>query len=285
MSLQGPEKKDLVSTGETHQLPETRTGTIGDRQVVVYDSRTATQSPLERMAQIFQARCSQLLRRSLESNRYATQHLHQYGEGKIFVLLGNSTAGKTSIVRQLMRDALEFTESGMDMDFPLQDAAAIQEKAPELYGRMARAMEPKFISFAVMWGDEPHWKSGVTEAQLKDAQDALQEVRKMGFDVVSQDADAVRTKTPELYARMAQAMEHRDIARALFGDEVHWKPGITQLELKDAQEALDEARSHIDTYFPLPAQKRGKEYVAKMEEAVIERSAQGTSVIFTQKSR
>jgi len=271
-----PENQDIPKSGAT-PLPPTTTGTMGDHQIVLYDPKVASQSPLKRIAQTFQERVSQLLRRSLEKERYAAQHLKQYGEGKIFVLLGHSTAGKTSIIKQLRREQPEWIESGQDIHFPSQDADLVRSRAPELYERMAPAMEHVDIGHAVM-GDVVLWKPGISKAVQADAQAALEEARKMGLDTPSRDADIVKDMEPELYKRMAQAVEHGDIARVLFGDRPpRWKADIPPHVKEDAQKAFEEAKRKKDTF---PLVDYTQEHERKMEEEVIEHAMRGESVIF-----
>lgn len=276
MTLKGPEAQDQMSEGAT-PLPETKTGEMGNRQVVLYDPKVAYPFSIERVSQIFLETNAELFRRSLEADRYAAEHLRRYGEGKIFVLLGHSTAGKTSIIGQLRRDSPEWVESGMDMDFPSQDADELRRKAPALYERMARAMDHADIGRAVM-GHAVAWKPGISKEIREDAQAALDDARKIGFDPPSLDADTVRRMEPVLYGRMAQALEHRDIARALFGHEApRWKSGISEEELKDAQAALEEAKMKRDDF---PLVNYEEEHERKMEETVIARAMRGESVIF-----
>ena len=276
MALKLPEAQDLTGQGAT-VLPETKTGSMGDRQIVLYDPKVAHPFSVENMSQIFLDRTSQLFRRSLEADKYAAQHLRQYGEGKIFVLLGHSTAGKTSIIKQLRSESPEWGESGEDMDFPSQDADEVRTRAPALYERMARAMEHADIGRAVLTNTRL-WKPGISKEIRDDAEAALDEARKMGFDPPSRDADTVRSMEPVLYEKMAQALEHRDVAIALFGHEApHWKPDIPEAVLKDAQVALEEAKNKRDE-FPLVHYE--EEHERKMEETVIERAMHGESVIF-----
>ena len=252
---------------------QSKTGKMGDQQIVRYNPRIIQQAPVKKIATIFQAIISHQLRRSLEAEKYALQHLRQYSEGKIFVLLGNSTAGKSPIIRQLRKEAPEWEESGMDIDFPLQDAETARAEFPELYAKIILATEPVDIGRAIRIGLEPHWKPDISEETLRDAKEALGELKTM-MDPASRDANLVRNQTPELYSRMAQAMEHQDIACALFANRVRWKPDITKEVLKDAQEALKAAKKEKYDI------KREEEYTRKMDEAVIEQSREGTSVIF-----
>lgn len=274
MTLQGPLRQEIPSSGPS-QLPESKAGEMGERQIVRYDPRMADPLGLERMEHFVQERTAMFLRRSLEADRYAAQHLRQYGEGKIFVLLGHSTAGKTSIIKQLRSEHSEWLESGCDINYPSQDADLVRARAPTLYTRMVLAMDHVAIGRAID-NDEPIWKTGISKEVQEDALLALEEARKMGFDGPSQDADEVKRKEPALYARMALALEHREIAYTIFGGkQPQWKPGITSEVQQDAERAIDEAKTKRATfrlYHP--------EHERIMEEEVIENAMQGKSVIF-----
>ncbi len=143
--------------------------------MVVYDSKFA-QPHVDRISLLFQASCKS----DFESEKYAAKHLKQYGEGHIFILLGTSTAGKTSIMHQLMEEVPNTVGTSMDEYGPAYDADLIRENAPELYAKMALAMEHSDIAHAVFASKEDAvlWKENTSAEVLQNAQDALVQARK-----------------------------------------------------------------------------------------------------------
>lgn len=263
-----------VPVVDATSVPETEPRDRVELQVVCYDPHVADPWGLKRVEHFVEDRTSLFLKRSLEADRQAVQHWRQRGEGRIFVLLGHSTAGKTSIIKELRKEHPEWIESGMDMYFPMMEVAYLREQAPELYQRIALAIEPADIGRAL--GDVVSWKSAVPKAVQEDALAALEEAKKIVFDHPSRDANMVNQREPELYAKMALGLEHRDIAYALFGNEPpRWKPGITAEVQKEAQAALEEAKSK-GRAIPMVEE----EYERIMEEEVIEQAMGGGSVIF-----
>lgn len=143
--------------------------------IVVYDPKAAILSPADKISLLFQASCKP----AFESEKYAAKHLKQYGEGHIFILLGTSTAGKTSIMRRLMEEVPNSIGTSMDEYGPDHDADLIREHAPELYAKMALAMEHSDIAYAVFAGagDAVRWKENLSEEVIQNAKEALEQAR------------------------------------------------------------------------------------------------------------
>lgn len=175
MTLEGPSRQEQSTQG-TSSLPATRTGAMGDHQIVRYDPKIADPFGLQRLSQVFQERTSQLLRRLLETDRYAIQHLRD--RGTIFVLIGTSTAGKTSVTRQLAKEAPGLVELGLDdyadLHVAEMDADLLRTHTPELYEAMAPAFaHAEDIAYAIFGDKEPKWKPGISKETLEKAQKAL----------------------------------------------------------------------------------------------------------------
>src|SRR5262249_12522808 len=93
------------------------------------------------------------------------------------------------------------------------------------------------------------------------------------------DAALIREQAPELYAKMALAMEHSDIAYAVFageGDAVCWKEDLSADVLQDAKEALEQARELVDSFprVPFPIVE------SRMMDHIISESTRGKNVVF-----
>jgi chloramphenicol 3-O-phosphotransferase len=275
MELQGPNTPSTMSQS-TPSAP--KTGSMGDRQIVRYDPKIIDSFSVKRWSLIFSEIMFQFLRRSLEADRMAVQHFRQYGEGKIFVLLGHSTAGKTSIIQELKKAHPEWIESGGDLYFPTQTALDLKKRAPSLYETLSKALEDRYIGLALFSDKEPEWKSGISKVVQQEARKALEEGRKIRSSSESIDADTVKRLEPKLYERMAKALEHPEIAIAIFGNSrPRWKQNISDSVKQDAQKALEEAKNKArEGYFPLYDEELEK----KMEEEVIALAMQGKSVIF-----
>ncbi len=145
--------------------------------MVIFNPKRVEASHVDRVTILFQSTCKS----ALESEKYAARHLKQYGEGQIFILLGTSTAGKTSIMHQLMKEIPDSIGTSMDKYGPAHDADLIRKHVPQLYAKMLLAMEHSDIAYAVFagQGDAVRWKENVSEETLRDAKEALKQARQM----------------------------------------------------------------------------------------------------------
>lgn len=272
MSLEIFPNKDVTSS--TTPPSDTKAKKAEEHRIVPY-SKTAPQTKPEQISHLFFVIIPQLYSRALDANIYASEHLRAYGKGKIFILLGTSTAGKTSIIKELMSKNPRWNESGLDMYFPLIDAKIVQKRAPVLYAKLAASMEPKYIGNAVM-GDKPHFKPNSTKEEQAAAEAALKEIDKMGwFDLPAKDADNIQKAEPELYKIVAQAMEHRDIALTIFGERTEkWKQIPTDAQKK----ALKVLRGKKAT-IPFAQKEFFEEHERIMAKDAIESAVRGQDII------
>lgn len=103
---------------------------------------------------------------------------HQYFVGDIVVLVGTSTAGKTSIIKALTRmDGRK--EDGVDLRCLDIDLKALNSHNPrEVQLLISVFKKPTDVALAILDGDRS-WKEGVTEDQKKQAEEAIKVVKDM----------------------------------------------------------------------------------------------------------
>jgi hypothetical protein len=271
--MEFPEKIDFNDATPT-PLAKT-TIKKGEHRIELYNPKLGKDTAPEQVYHLYLDIVPELCRQSLASNIFAYQHLRSYGEGKIFVLLGNSTAGKSSIIKALMKQNPRWEESGPDMYFPLLDAREIEKRAPQQYARLVKAMDPTAIGRAATGGN-PRFRPNIPDAVRQDAEASLQEIKKMGiFDIPTKDADSIKKCERRLYDIVSQAMPHRDIAFAVFDAQEKW----TKEPTPEQRKALEELRGKKDQ-FPSYVEEYSEEHERIMEEDVIEKAMHGGQVIF-----
>ena len=118
-------------------------------------------------------------RKTLKMVGSEAQDLKQIESGRIIVLLGQSTAGKTSIIKELEKQIPGVLGVGLDEYIPEQASKFLQEREPELYGIMARALVgPIDIAEGVFgMSDRILWKKDASQDECQAAQKAILQAR------------------------------------------------------------------------------------------------------------
>jgi hypothetical protein len=116
------------------------------------------------------------MKRSLESARYFANRLKIFGQGKIFCLIGTSTAGKTSIIQQLKKNDPQWIELGFDLEADLYVADVLKTYMRAHYDIIVQAIDHSNIAKAVFC-DQVILKENIPLPTIERAQKALQEVR------------------------------------------------------------------------------------------------------------
>lgn len=114
---------------------------------------------------------------------------HQYGMGDIVVLVGSSTAGKTSIIQALKQIERDRLEDGGDLRGCATDLKVLAKYAPnELEILKHVFVNPLDIPLATFYGDRP-WKTGITDQEITTAEAAMKRIKERvdGFSEEEKD--------------------------------------------------------------------------------------------------
>lgn len=149
------------------------TKTTNSSALIPCQAKQGTRSPQEDKVNTLYKKCFQ-------QTNYEYVHLRTYGTGRIFMLLGQSTAGKTSILHELESTILGAIGLGIDYCGPMLEAEVIKEHEPKLYEKIAKALNPIDIGLAVWGNEDPEmidWKKGISSDERTDALKAIKEVK------------------------------------------------------------------------------------------------------------
>lgn len=140
-------------------------------------------SPEEFIHAELEKKVSEVMRSSLESAKYFANRLKLFGEGKIFCLIGTSTAGKTSIIQRLKEGSSEWRELGFDLEADLYVADEIKANMRAQYDEIIEAIDPSNVAIAVFC-DQVKLKDNVPSSVVEKAYKALEEVKKARGEIV-----------------------------------------------------------------------------------------------------
>ncbi len=145
------------------------------KAIVLYQPK---QTSKEFISSILEKQITEVMRRSLESARYFENRLKLFGEGKIFCLIGTSTAGKTSIIQQLKKDDPQWIELGFNLEAQLYVADVLKTSMKAHYDEIAQAIDHNNIAKAIFC-DQVILKENIPSAIVEKAYKTLEEVRRV----------------------------------------------------------------------------------------------------------
>lgn len=119
-------------------------------------------------------------------------HFHHYGMGDIVVLVGTSTAGKTSIIQALKKLESDRLEDGGDIraeSISLKIMTKYNPKEVEILDKVLK--KPLDIVKAVDSG-ERSWKTGILPQEITEAEEAIQEIKKRQDKFSSQEKEEIQ---------------------------------------------------------------------------------------------
>ena len=130
------------------------------------------QSPAVQMRQMKERLLDIFMEQSFKAQIADHKYLHSLSDGKIFVLLGTSSAGKSSVINALKAIDPSWVEMGPDLAGFLHMADMIKETFPSDYEKMSQGLNHTEIAHAIVdvfyktkEGKDSdlgflHWKSG-----------------------------------------------------------------------------------------------------------------------------
>lgn len=121
------------------------------------------------------------VKKSLQSHFLDYAQFHKQWMGKIVVLIGTSTAGKTSIINALRKLKPDFREDGIDLRCMQILLKTIQKTNPDEYGILKKTMKGPLDIPKAAYGKERNWKEGVTAQEKEKAEEAIGRVSKPNY--------------------------------------------------------------------------------------------------------
>lgn len=119
-----------------------------------------------------------VMRRSFEAQFRDYNHFHQYGMGDIVVLVGTSTAGKTSIIQAIKQLESDRLEDGADLRYYATDLKVMTKYNPSEIEILRKVMKTQLDVSKAVGSTERSWKIGVSLEEKSEAEDAIQRIKK-----------------------------------------------------------------------------------------------------------
>jgi hypothetical protein len=107
-------------------------------------------------------------------------HFHKYWMGDITVLVGTSTAGKTSIIKALKQLDSNLLEDGGDLRGQNIHLKAMTKYNPNEIEILSRLMNTPLDITKAVGSTERSWKPGITSLEKMEAEEALQRINETG---------------------------------------------------------------------------------------------------------
>ncbi len=169
----------------------------------------------------------------------------KFGKGQIFLILGQSSVGKSSILKEIERQIPDSLSVDQDSYSLSQDAEFAKQVLPGLYARAEKALDPVYIARYFKGSTYPemlHWKPGTSDALCADAMDALTKLNKYLTGMPDQYREAAEALDPAGSARDQIASYLKGLTPS---ERLPWKSEISS----DTREKADQALKGLSQYF------------------------------------
>ncbi len=143
--------------------------------LVVYDPKA---HPLAKAKARMQEMQNLFMEKSFKAQFADYQHFHRHWMGDIIVLVGTSTAGKTSIIKALRQMESDRVEDGVDLRSDAAFLGYFKKQCPDEVAMLEKVIDPLDIPKAVLSPDRP-WKVGVSGPEKIDAELMIQRIKKV----------------------------------------------------------------------------------------------------------
>ena len=160
--------------------------------VVPYVSKSSAmeQSRLY-MQESLKARMQSVMDDSFKAQFRDYNHFHQYGMGDIIVLVGTSTAGKTSIIQAIKRLESDRLEDGGDLRCLAIDLKVMTKYNPNEIEILSKLMKTPLDIPKAVGSKERSWKPGITSQEKIEAEEAIQRIKKTGDAFSSKEKEDI----------------------------------------------------------------------------------------------
>jgi hypothetical protein len=141
--------------------------------LVPYVGQTRVPSTQEGLA----TRMQSALNSSFQAQLQDYSHFHRYGMGTVVVLVGTSTAGKTSIIKALKQLLLGLKEDGGDLRCSAIDVKILQKYCPEEFEILKKLIHNPLDIPGAVFSKERLWKKG-TSLEREEGERAIESIKK-----------------------------------------------------------------------------------------------------------
>lgn len=131
-----------------------------------------------------------ILNSSLKTQFSDYRYFKQYAMGDIVVLIGTSTAGKTSIIQALKELESDRIEDGGDIRFMTADLKAMTKYNKNEIEILKRVMKTDLDIPSAVFCKERSWKQGVSEEEKAQAEEAILKIKKTGETLDKEEVGA-----------------------------------------------------------------------------------------------
>jgi hypothetical protein len=162
--------------------------------VVPYASKSSAieQSRLY-MQESLKARMQSVMDDSFRAQFRDYNHFRQYGMGDIVVLVGTSTAGKTSIIKALQQLESDRLEDGGDLRCDVIDLKVMTKYNPNEIEILRRVMKTPLDIPKAVGSIERSWKTGITSQEKIEAEEAIQKIKERGEAFSSKEKEELNS--------------------------------------------------------------------------------------------
>ena len=176
--------------------------------LTVYEPPVSPKSYLRRAYDLF-------MERSFKGQIADYRHFHRNWMGDVVVLVGTSTAGKTSIIKALRQLEPDRAEDGIDLRCDVELLRCLRKHAPDDVDALEHFMNSSDIIKAV-FGEERPYKASTSEAQKIEAEQVIQKLKKTVEALPKEELDAVfKSAEPKMFD---EAFEYSRQGRSMICD-------------------------------------------------------------------
>lgn len=166
----------------------------------IINSRDETPSSGLYSQERLETRMQRIMQSSFKAQINDYRHFRQYGMGDIVVLVGTSTAGKTSIIQALKKLESDRVEDGGDLRGLAIDLKNIKKHSHEEVKILEKVFKEPFDIAKAVFSPERAWKADISSQEKTEAEAAIERIRlKRGsFSVQEQEEDRASYENLEL---------------------------------------------------------------------------------------
>ncbi len=171
--------------------------------VVPYVSKSSAieQSRLY-MQESLKARMQSVIDDSFKAQFRDYNHFHQYGMGDIVVLVGTSTAGKTSIIQAIKQLESDRLEDGGDLRGLAIDLKVMAKYNPNEIEILLRVMKTPLDVSKAIGSTERSWKIGLSSNEKSEAEEAIQRINKTGDSFSAKEKEDIHSSFQNMELEM-----------------------------------------------------------------------------------
>jgi len=123
-------------------------------------------------------RIQQVVDSSFKTQFLDYDSFRNYGMGDVVVLVGSSTAGKTSIIKALMQIEPNRLEDGGDLRGLKLDAALLQKYNPNEFDILKGLMNDPLSVGIALWSEQRSWKADLSKEDIAKGEEAIERIKK-----------------------------------------------------------------------------------------------------------